>query len=121
MLKALKNKYLSIYYLLVLPAVVFGQRYNLPLKTRFTMPSPYFIEWSYKVDSIINYKDKKWYNRIFNLTIKNINLNEDKFSLFGIQNLNNSHIVNLEKYIINNEFKEEEISEKTDNIYLSCL
>jgi thiol-disulfide isomerase/thioredoxin len=55
MLKALKNKYLSIYYLLVLPAVVFGQRYNLPLKTRFTMPSPYFIEWSYKVDSIINY------------------------------------------------------------------
>lgn len=55
MLKALKNKYLSIYCLLVLPAVVFGQRYNLPLKTRFTMPSPYFIEWSYKVDSIFTY------------------------------------------------------------------
>ncbi|MBK8111164.1 MAG: TlpA family protein disulfide reductase [Saprospiraceae bacterium] len=56
MLKALKNKYLSIYYLLVLPAVVFGQRYNLPLKTRLTMPSPYFIEWSYKIDSLFSYK-----------------------------------------------------------------
>lgn len=65
-------------------------------------------------DSVINYKEKKWYNRIFNVTVKNINLNEDKFSLFGIQNLNNSHIVNLEKYLINNEFREEEISEKQE-------
>ena len=56
MLKALKKRYLPIYCLLILPLVLFGQRYNLPLKNRLTMPFPYFIVESYKIDSIFSYK-----------------------------------------------------------------
>lgn len=41
---------------LLVSSILCGQRYHLPLKTRLTMPSPYFIEESYKVDSIFSFK-----------------------------------------------------------------
>lgn len=41
---------------LLVSSIMFGQRYQLPLKSRLTMSSPYFIGWSNKVDSLFSFK-----------------------------------------------------------------